>query len=251
MLLEVKNAVVCYDTAMILDGVSIEVDKGEFVSMVGPNGAGKTTLLRLISGLMNWERETTRGMRKEVSNIIIGGDVLFKGEKIDHLPAHERARRGLILCPERGRPFRELTVLDNLRCGSYLSKDKKAEKQNLEKVYELFPVLKEREKQVSGTLSGGERTMLAIGRALMHEPELLLIDEPSTGLASKVKEEMFARIKDIFQAGVTLLLVEQDVSFALDLANRNYVLSKGKIVAEAAGKELLADEKIRKIYLGL
>lgn len=251
MLLEVKNAIVCYDTAMILDGVSIEVDKGEFVSMVGPNGAGKTTLLRLISGLMNWEREITRGMRKEVSNIIIEGDVLFKGEKIDNLPAHERARRGLILCPERGRPFRELTVLDNLRCGSYLSQNKNAEKRNLEKVYELFPVLKEREKQVSGTLSGGERTMLAIARALMYEPGLLLIDEPSTGLAPQVKEEMFARIKDIFQAGVTILLVEQDVSFALDLGSRNYVLSKGKIVAEATGKELLADEKIRKIYLGL
>jgi branched-chain amino acid transport system ATP-binding protein len=251
LLLEVKNAVVCYDTAMILDRVSIEVDKGEFVSMVGPNGAGKTTLVRLISGLMNWEREITRGMRKEVSNIIIEGDVLFKEEKVDHLPAHERARRGLILCPERGRPFSELTVLDNLRCGSYLNKDKKVEKQNLKRVYELFPVLREREKQVSGTLSGGERTMLAIGRALMYEPELLLIDEPSTGLAPKVKEEMFARIKDIFQAGVTILLIEQDVTFALDLASRNYVLSKGKIVAEAGGKELLADEKIRKIYLGL
>jgi branched-chain amino acid transport system ATP-binding protein len=251
LLLEVKNAVVCYDTAMILDDVSIQVDQREFVSMVGPNGAGKTTLLRLISGLTNWEREITRGMRKEVSNIILGGEVLFKGEKIDNLPAHERARRGLILCPERGRPFRELTVLDNLRCASYLIKDKKKEQRNLEKVYELFPVLKAREKQVSGTLSGGERTMLAIGRALMHDPELLLIDEPSTGLAPTVKEEMFARIGDIFQAGVTILLVEQDVSFALDLGNRNYVLSRGKIVAEATGKELLADEKIRKIYLGL
>ena len=251
MLLEVNNAIVCYDTAMILDGVTIQVEKGEFVSMVGPNGAGKTTLLRLISGLMNWEREITRGMRKEVSNIIIEGEVLFKGERIDHLPAHERGRRGLILCPERGRPFRELTVLDNLRCGAYLVKNKKVEKRNLEKVYELFPVLEEREKQVSGTLSGGERTMLAIGRALMHEPELLLIDEPSTGLAPKVKEEMFNRIKDIFHAGVTLLLVEQDVSFALDLGNRNYILSKGKIVAEATGEELLSNERIRKIYLGL
>jgi branched-chain amino acid transport system ATP-binding protein len=121
----------------------------------------------------------------------------------------------------------------------------------LERVYELFPVLKAREKQVSGTLSGGERTMLAIGRALMYDPELLLIDEPSTGLAPNVKEEMFARIGDIFQAGVTILLVEQDVSFALDLGSRNYVLSRGKVVAEATGKELLADEKIRKIYLGL
>jgi branched-chain amino acid transport system ATP-binding protein len=138
-----------------------------------------------------------------------------------------------------------------LKCASYLNKDKEKEKRNLEKVYELFPVLKAREKQVSGTLSGGERTMLAIGRALMYAPELLLIDEPSTGLAPLVKEEMFFRIRDIFQAGVTILLVEQDVSFALDLGNRNYVLSKGKIVAEATGNELLADEKIRKIYLGL
>lgn len=251
MLLEIKDAVVCYDTAMILDGVSIKVNQGEFVSMVGPNGAGKTTLLRLASGLMNWEREIKKGLRKEISNIIIQGDILFKGEKIDHLPPHERVKRGLILCPERGRPFRELTVLDNLRCGSYLCMDKELEKRNLEKVYEIFPVLKDRRNQISGTLSGGERTMLSIGRALMYDPSILLIDEPSTGLAPKVKEEMFFRIRDIFQTGVTIFLVEQDVTFALELASRNYVLSKGRIVAEASGKELMADEKIRKIYLGL
>lgn len=252
MLLEVKDLVVCYDTAMVLDGVSFGINKGEFISIVGPNGAGKTTLLRTISGLMDWEKDITRGMRKEISNIIIEGEILFDGERISDLPAHKRAKRGLILCPERGRPFRELTVLENLKAGAYLCQDKKTEKENLEKVYELFPTLKERENQMSGTLSGGERTMLAIGRSLMYQAKLLLIDEPSTGLAPKVKEEMFKRINDIYQAGeVTILLVEQDVGFALNLASRNYVLSKGKIVSEGTAEELLSDERIRKIYLGV
>lgn len=251
MILEVKDLVVCYDTAMVLDGVSFVVNERECISIVGPNGSGKTTLLRTISGLMDWEKEITRGMRKEISNIIIKGELIFNGEGINNLLAHERAKRGLILCPERGRPFRELTVLENLKAGAYLCKNKKMERENLERVYELFPTLKEREKQVAGTLSGGERTMLAIGRALMYQPKLLLVDEPSTGLAPRVKEEMFRRIEDIYQAGVTILLVEQDVVFAFNLATRNYVLSKGKIVSEGTTKELLNDERIRKIYLGI
>lgn len=250
MLLEIKNLTVCYDTATVLDGVSLGIDKGEFVSIVGPNGAGKSTMLKAISGLMHWEREMVRGMRKEISNIIIDGQVFFNGEELSALPPHERVKRGLILCPERGRPFRELTVYDNLRVAGYLC-DRNTFKESLDKVYQLFPVLKERQKQISGTLSGGQRTMLSIARALMYEPKLMLIDEPSTGLAPIVKREMFNRVKDIYHGGATILLVEQDVSFAFNLATRNYVLSKGKIVTEGTARDLMADERIRKVYLGL
>ena len=251
MLLEVKDVTVCYDTAMILNEASLGVDSGELVSLVGPNGAGISTLLRAIAGLINWEKEITKGMRKEFANITFQGSIRFEGERLDKLPAHEIARKGLILCPERGRPFREMTVIENLKAGAYLCKDREEMERNLEKVYELFPVLKERRSQTSGTLSGGERAMLAIGRALMYQPKLVCIDEPSTGLAPKVKDELFKRIKEIYELGITILLVEQDVSFAFDLASRNYVLSRGKVIAEGTAEKLLKDETIRKTYLGL
>ena len=251
LLLEVKNLTVAYDTAVILDEVSVGVHKGELLSIVGPNGAGKTTLMRTICGLMTWEREMKKGMRKEVSNIIIKGDILFDGEPINSIPAHKRAEKGLTLCPEGGRPFRELTVLENLVSGAFLTREKEKVRQRLEGIYRLFPRLEERKKQVSGTLSGGERTMLAVGRALMSEPRLLLIDEPSLGLAPLVKEEVFKRIKDVYQTGVTMILVEQDVGLALALASRNYVLSQGKVVFEGTSETLQNDERIRKTYLGL
>jgi branched-chain amino acid transport system ATP-binding protein len=157
----------------------------------------------------------------------------------------------LTLCPEGGRPFRELTVLENLVSGAFLTREKEKVRQRLEGIYRLFPRLEERKKQVSGTLSGGERTMLAVGRALMSEPRLLLIDEPSLGLAPLVKEEVFKRIKDVYQTGVTMILVEQDVGLALALARRNYVLSQGKVVFEGTSETLQNDERIRKTYLGL
>lgn len=251
MLLEVKDLTLCYDTAMILNGATLAVDTGELVSLVGPNGAGKTTLLRTIAGLINWEKDITKGMRKEFANISFEGNVKFNGERIDKLPAHEIAKKGLILCPERGRPFREMTVIENLKAGAYLCKDAKEVETNLERVHELFPVLKERRNQISGTLSGGERAMLAIGRALMYQPKLLCIDEPSTGIAPKIKNDLFERVKKIYESGVTILLVEQDVSFAFALASRNYVFSRGKIIAEGTAAELLKDEVIRKTYLGL
>jgi branched-chain amino acid transport system ATP-binding protein len=251
MLLEVRDLTVAYDTAVVLDKVSVGVKDGELLGIVGPNGAGKSTLLRTVCGLMNWEREMKRGMRKEVSNIIIEGEVLFDGHRVNDIPAHKRAEMGLILCPEGGRPFRELTVLDNLLSGAFLNRDKGKVRQRLEAVYKLFPRLEERKKQVSGTLSGGERTMLAIGRALMTEPKLLLIDEPSLGLAPKVKEEVFQRIEDVYQTGVTIILVEQDVAHALALSRRNYVLSQGKIIFEGTSDELRGDERIRETYLGL
>jgi len=251
LLLEIKDVSVSYDTAMVLSEANLGVDSGELVSLVGPNGAGKSTLLRTIAGLINWEREIAKGMRKELANITFQGSITFEGEKIDKLPPHEVAKKGLILCPERGRPFSELTVLENLKVGAHLCKSREEVEGNLDRVYELFPVLKERRKQISGTLSGGERAMLAIGRALMYRPKLLCIDEPSTGLAPKVKDDLFQRVKEIYALGITILLVEQDISFAFELASRNYVLSRGKVIAEGTAEELLTNETIRKTYLGL
>jgi branched-chain amino acid transport system ATP-binding protein len=248
VLLEVKNLKVCYETAMLLNDLSLNVEDGELVSLVGPNGAGKSTLLRTITGLVRWERSTLRGSRG--GEITIEGTVSFAGERIDDLPAHDIVKRGLVHCPERARVFSEMSVTDNLRAGAYLC-SRRDFKKRLEMVYELFPVLKERGRQVSGTLSGGERQMLAIGRALMVQPKLLCIDEPSTGLAARLKDELFERIAEIGKSGISVLLVEQDVSLAFKLSNRNYVLSHGRVIAEGTGDKLLEDESIRKTYLGL
>ena len=249
MLLEVANLSVWYDKAMLINNLSMGVDKGELVSLVGPNGAGKSTLLRAITGLVAWERELTR--RSTHGDVILEGTVTFDGERIDQVPAHEIVKRGLILCPERRRPFREMTVIDNLIVGSYLSKDKDEVQNNLDKVYQLFPVLKDRTNQISGTLSGGEQQMLAVGRALMSKPKLLCIDEPSTGLAPILRAEVFQKIGEISKLGITVLLVEQDVSTVFKMTSRNYVLSSGKIIAQGTGEQLLQDEVVRKTYLGL
>jgi branched-chain amino acid transport system ATP-binding protein len=249
LLLEVANLSVWYDKAMLINHLSMGVDTGELVCLVGPNGAGKSTLLRAITGLVAWEREITR--RSTHGEIVLEGTVTFNGERIDKVPAHEIVKRGLILCPERRRPFREMTVIDNLMAGSYLLKEKDAILMNLGKVYQLFPVLKDRSNQISGTLSGGEQQMLAIGRALMSKPKLLCIDEPSTGLAPLLRAEVFQKIGEISQLGITVLLIEQEVSTVFKLSSRNYVLSSGKIIAEGPGEQLLQDEVLRKTYLGL
>ena len=249
MLLEVANLKVCYDKAMLINDLSMHVENGELVSLVGPNGAGKSTLLRAITGLVAWERDITR--RSTGGDVAIDGTVTFAGERIDNIPAHDIVKRGLIHCPERRRPFREMTAIDNLYAGAYLEKDKQTIQDNLEKVFKLFPVLDERCNQISGTLSGGEQQMLAIGRALMSHPKLLCIDEPSTGLAPKIRAEVFEKIVEIRNLGITILLVEQEVSTVFKMASRNYVLSSGKIIAEGTGEELLEDEVIRKTYLGL
>lgn len=249
MLLEVKNLTVSYDTAMILNDVSVAVDSSELVSLVGPNGAGKSTFIRTITGLVRWERETLKGTR--YGDITIEGSVTFNGENITTLPAHDIVKRGLIHCPERRRPFTEMSVLENLMAGAYLIKDHKLLHENLEAVYHIFPVLKERGKQISGTLSGGEQQMLAIGRSLMVKPMLLCIDEPSTGLAPQVKQLVFDKIKEIQALGMTILLVEQDVSMTFAMADRNYILSHGKIVTQGTSAELLKDETVRQSYLGL
>lgn len=249
MLLEVSNLTVCYEKAMIINDLSLHINDGELVSLVGPNGAGKSTLLRAITGLVIWEKGIKRGTAG--GDISLGGRVVFEGEKIERVPAHEIARKGLIHCPERRRPFREMTVIDNLYAGGYLVKDKNQLQKNLENVYLLFPRLQERIKQISGTLSGGEQQMLALGRALMSNPKLLCIDEPSTGLAPIMKEEVFNRINEIRSMGITVLLVEQEVSAVFAMADRNYVLSSGKIIAEGTGDELMQNEVLRKTYLGL
>jgi branched-chain amino acid transport system ATP-binding protein len=249
VLLEVANLSVWYDKAMLINKLSMGVDKGELVSLVGPNGAGKSTLLRAITGLVAWEKEITR--RSTHGDIIFEGEVTFDGKRIDQIPAHEIVKRGLILCPERRRPFREMTVLDNLMAGAYLLKDKNEFRDNLGKVYQLFPVLRDRSNQISGTLSGGEQQMLAVGRALMSKPKLLCIDEPSTGLAPLLRAEVFQKIGEISKLGITVLLVEQEVSIVFKMTSRNYVLSSGKIIAEGTGEQLLQDEVVRKTYLGL
>jgi branched-chain amino acid transport system ATP-binding protein len=234
---------------MIINDLSLGVERKELVSLVGPNGAGKSTLLRAITGLVAWEREITR--RSTGGDVILEGTVTFEGERMDQIPAYEIVKRGLIHCPERRRPFREMTVIDNLYAGAYLLMDKKEIQDNLEKVYRLFPVLQKRSNQISGTLSGGEQQMLALGRALMARPKLMCIDEPSTGLAPILRKDVFQKILEIRNLGITLLLVEQEVSTVFKMATRNYVLSSGKIIAEGTGEQLLQDEVLRKTYLGL
>jgi len=249
VLLEVSNLTVCYDKAMIINGLSMHIEKGELISLVGPNGAGKSTLLKAVTGLVLWEKAAKRGTR--AGDITLTGRVVFNGERIDGVAPHEIVKKGLIHCPERRRPFREMTVLENLYAGAFLEKDKNRIRYNLEKVFALFPRLRERSRQISGTLSGGEQQMLAIGRALMYRPQLLCIDEPSTGLAPLIREEVFEKIREIRKLGITVLLVEQEVSTVFKMASRNYVLSSGKIIAEGTGDQLLANEILRKTYLGL
>jgi len=245
-LLDVEGLRVVYDRAILLGGVSLTVGDGELVGLVGPNGAGKSTLLRAVSGLVRWEKIALRGTRGEIT---VEGEVRFLGERIDQLPAHQIVERGLVLCPERRRPFREMTVGDNLEAGGYLRPRDRAAA--LERVLRLFPRLRERRHQVAGTLSGGEQQMVAIGRALMSAPRLLLIDEPSLGLSPMVRAEVFAAIAEIHGSGVSILLVEQEVAKVFQLASRNYVLSQGRVMARGTGAELSADEGLRAAYLGL
>jgi branched-chain amino acid transport system ATP-binding protein len=247
-LLEVRNLSVRYDKAQILNGVSLDVDQGELVGLVGPNGAGKSTLLRAICGLVRFEARAKRGT---AGDIVLEGEVRFAGERIDALAAHEVRMRGLTLCPERRRPFRELTVLENLMAGAFLSKDSAATARRLERTFALFPRLAERKEQIAGTLSGGEQQMLATARALMFEARLLAIDEPSLGLAPRIREELFAAVRRIHAGGVPVLLVEQEVAQVFKLADRNYVLSQGRIIAHGSAPSLMADETLRAGYLGL
>ena len=247
-LLEVKNLRVRYDKAQILNGVSLAVSDGEFVGLVGPNGAGKSTLLRAISGLVRFEERMKRGT---TGDIVLEGEVSLAGERIDGLAPHEIRMRGLVHCPERRRPFRELTVLENLLAGAFRSKNQNETQRRLDHAFALFPRLAERKSQIAGTLSGGEQQMLATARALMFEAKLLAIDEPSLGLAPRIREELFAAIGKIHAEGVPVLLVEQEVGQVFRMARRSYVLSQGRIIAEGSAQSLMADETLRAGYLGL
>ena len=247
-LLEVTDLSVRYDRAVIVNGVSLSVNEGELIGLVGPNGAGKSSTLRAIAGLVLWDANVKRGV---YGDIAVEGSIRLAGEPIEKLPAYEIRQRGLVLCPERRRPFRELTVMENLMAGAYLSSDADETRRSLERSLELFPTLKERADQIAGTLSGGEQQMLAIGRALMYQAKLLCIDEPSLGLAPKVVEEVFSAIRRIHAGGVAVLLVEQEVGKVFQMASRNYVLSQGRIIAAGTGAQLMADESLRAGYLGL
>lgn len=244
-MLEVQDLTVHYDGAMALNSVNLKVDDGQFVGVVGPNGSGKSTLLRAISGILT---EVEPGKKERPS---LTGSILFDGKDISKSKAWRIAKMGVIHCPERRRPFAEMTTFENLEMGAYLRKDKSEIKKDLERVYELFPVLKERANQMSRTLSGGEQQMLAIARALMSKPKLLLIDEPSLGLAPILKETVLKTVREIWNSGVTILLVEQDVAITLAMAQKIYILAHGRIVNQGTKEDLMKDRDIREVYLGL
>jgi len=233
VLLDVKDIHVFYGNIEAVKGMSFHVDRGEIVCLIGANGAGKTTTLRTVSGLLR---------PKE-------GAIFYDDQRIDLLPAHEIVGLGVAQSPEGRRIFPRMSVRENLDMGAFTRKDA-GQRQDMERMLELFPILKERARQAAGTLSGGEQQMLAIGRALMTKPKLLLLDEPSMGLAPIVVERIFQTIREISEQGVTILLVEQNAAQALGLANRGYVIETGKIVLEDEARALLANERVRKAYLG-
>ena len=233
-LLSIRDLVVHYGVVRALSGISLEVPEGRIVALIGANGAGKSTTLRAISGLV---RPTS-------------GAIAFQGRSIAGLPSHEIVAKGVAQAPEGRGIFLNLTVKENLDLGAYLRRDRAGVDADRERAYALFPILKERSSQVSGTLSGGEQQMLAVGRALMSRPTLLLLDEPSLGLAPQFVDRIFQVIQEINEAGVSLLLVEQNANMALQVAHHAYVLETGAIVMQGSGAELLASPDVRKAYLG-
>jgi branched-chain amino acid transport system ATP-binding protein len=234
-LLRISELSVYYKDLQALNDISLFVNEGEIVSVIGSNGAGKSTLLNAISGIFPGT----------------SGRMEFLEERIDHLPSHKIVEKGIVQVPEGRKVFYPLTVLENLILGSYLPAAKKLREESLEKVFGLFPILRERRTQLAGTLSGGEQQMLAIGRGLMACPRLLILDEPSLGLSPLLVNEIFTITKEINQGGITVLLVEQNVVQALSLADRAYVLENGRIVLEGPGKELIDNPRVQEAYLAL
>ena len=233
-LLEIENMHSYYGHIHALQGISLTVDEGEVVTLIGSNGAGKTTTLRSIHGILP-PRE---------------GKIIFDGEEIQGTPAHDMIGKGIAQSPEGRKIFFRMTVLENLEMGAYHRNDRSEIQRDMDRVFDLFPRLKERVKQEAGTMSGGEQQMLAIGRALMSRPRLLLLDEPSMGLAPVLVERIFETIREINQQGTTILLVEQNANVALEIATRGYVLETGKIVNSASAEDLREDPKVREAYLG-
>ncbi len=234
-LLEMKKIYHYYGKARALEEINLTIDEGALDAVIGPNGAGKSTLLRVISGLEEPDR----------------GKIVFLGERIDGLKAHKVTKKGISHCPERRRLFYDMTVEDNLKMGAYILKDKATYKKQLEFMFELFPRLKERRKQRAGTLSGGEQQMLAIARSLMSNPKLLLMDEPSLGLAPKIKKKIFEAIEKIKGEGTTTLLIEQDAVFAMEVGENIHLLEEGKIEMRGTSEELKKEPRIKKVYLGI
>ncbi|MBR2275300.1 MAG: ABC transporter ATP-binding protein [Lachnospiraceae bacterium] len=233
-LLKVENISVYYGVIQALKGISFHVNRGEIIALIGANGAGKTTTLHTLSGLISPD----------------SGSILYKGEDITKVPGHKIVSMGMAQVPEGRHVFANMTVLQNLKMGAYTRKDTAETEQTIEHIYSRFPRLKERKNQLAGTLSGGEQQMLAMGRALMSHPEIILMDEPSMGLSPILVNEIFSIIKDVNSDGTTVLLVEQNAKKALAIANRAYVLETGTLVKEGDAKELLNDEAIKKAYLG-
>ena len=233
-LLEVKGLEVYYGVIQALKGIDFEVNEGEIVTLIGANGAGKTTTMQSVIGLIPTK----------------AGTVNFEGKDITHLHCHKIVSLGMSQVPEGRRIFQELTVYQNLLMGAYIQKDKKAIKEDIKKIYARFPRLEERKNQIAGTLSGGEQQMLAMGRALMSRPKLLMLDEPSMGLSPLLVDEVFTIIKDLNKEGTTVLLVEQNAGKSLAISDRAYVLENGKIVLSGTGQELLQSEEVKKAYLG-
>lgn len=233
-MLEIKDIEVYYGMIQAIKGVSFEVNEGEVVSLIGANGAGKTTILHTITGLLTPKT----------------GSIFFEGKEITKVPAHKIVSLGMAHVPEGRRVFAEMTVYENLKMGAYTKKDKEEIGKTLEMVYKRFPRLEERKNQMAGTLSGGEQQMLAMGRALMSRPRIILMDEPSMGLSPILVNEIFDIIKEVSASGTTVLLVEQNAKKALSIADRAYVLETGKIVLEGDAKVLMNDDSIKKAYLG-
>ena len=234
-LLEMKKIYHYYGKARALEEINLKIEEKTLDAVIGPNGAGKSTLLKVITGLEEPDR----------------GKIEFLGERIDDLKPHRIMKRGISLCPERRKLFYDMTVEDNLKMGSYTQKDKAIFKKQLEFMFELFPRLRERRKQRAGTLSGGEQQMLAIARAFMSNPKLLLLDEPSLGLAPKVKTKIFDAIEKIKEEGTTTLLVEQDAVLAMDVGENIHLLEEGKIEMRGTSEELKKEPRIKKVYLGI
>jgi branched-chain amino acid transport system ATP-binding protein len=234
-MLTIENVSAAYGMVQILRDVSFHVEKKEIVSIIGPNGAGKTTLVKTIMGLLHPKN----------------GAIRFKGENIEKLPPYEIVKKGLILIPEGRDIFPRMTVEENLKLGAYTANGKSNVKDAKEKVYQIFPVLKKKEKALAQTLSGGEQQMLVICRSLMSNPQLLILDEPSLGLAPIIVEKVLDTVRKINEEGVTILLVEQNIRDSLDIADRGYVLEQGKIILEGKSRELLCNNHIKEVYMGL
>ncbi|HIX63109.1 MAG TPA: ABC transporter ATP-binding protein [Candidatus Mediterraneibacter colneyensis] len=233
-MLEVKDLEVYYGMIQAIKGISFEVNKGEIIALIGANGAGKTTTLHTVTGLISPKK----------------GSIVFEGKDITKVPAHRIVSMGMAHVPEGRRVFAELSVYENLKMGAYTRKDKGEIEESLENVYRRFPRLEERRNQMAGTLSGGEQQMLAMGRALMSRPKIILMDEPSMGLSPILVNEIFDIIRSVSESGTTVLLVEQNAKKALSIADRAYVLETGKIALEGNAKDLLEDDSIKKAYLG-